>query len=247
MCDCNLLRPVCWRVWTLVVDDEENVAKRGIRLEQYYQALFDLHWSNGTSRSVKLLKEMLGTEQILPAPERSDEFVASRASQFFKHLETMQQAFQSYTAREGRATVAPEHVLDLLAEMGVEFGPADDNAEQVARDRAVETLGGAGWEAIEAWYQNPVERARRERAKAVINGLSFSPGRQQRADASNSIGNEDDEIAALNDAIGNRSSIGSMLMQSVQETLAEPVARQLVGPDAPSSQWELEEDEDLDR
>jgi hypothetical protein len=38
-----------------------------------------------------------------------------------------------------------------------------------------------------------------------------------------------------------------MLMQSVKETLAEPVARQLVGADAPNVHWEIEEDEDLGR
>ena len=31
-----------------MVDDEENVARRGAKLERYYHALFDLHWSNGT-------------------------------------------------------------------------------------------------------------------------------------------------------------------------------------------------------
>jgi|EP01043_Picozoa_sp_COSAG02_P023211 hypothetical protein len=231
----------------LVVDDEDNVEKRGTRLEQYYQGLFDLHWSNGTPRSVKLLKEMLGTEQILPAPERSDEFVASRANQFFEHLETMQQAFQSYATREARTTVAPEHVIDLLAEMGVEFGPAGDSAGQVARDRAVEVLGGAGWAEFEAWYQNPAERARRERINAAANSPSAGPKRQQKVDDSNGLDTDDDEIAALNDAIGDRLSIGSMLMQSVKETLAEPVARQLVGADAPNVHWEIEEDEDLGR
>ena len=69
---------------------------------------------------------------------------------FFEHLESMQQTFQSYTTREARTTVAPEHVLDLLADMGVEFGPAGDSAGQEARDAAIEVLGGAGWAEIEA-------------------------------------------------------------------------------------------------
>ena len=254
----NLRLIFWWCVWSLVVDDEENVAQRGARLERYYQALFDLHWSNGTPRSVELLKEMLGTEKLLPAPERSDEFVASRASQFFRQLEAMQQAFQNYTTREARVTVAPEHVLDLLAEMGVDFGPASDSAAvQMVRARAVEILGGASWAEIEAWYQDPTERARRERAKAAAgdapsatSSVAAGPRENQAAAASSGVDDHDDEdeIAALNVAIGDgKSSISSLLMQSVKETLAEPVARQLVGPDAPDSRWELEEDEDLDR
>ena len=44
-----------------MVDDEDNVAKRGAHLERYYHTLFGLHWTRGAHRSVELLKEMLGT------------------------------------------------------------------------------------------------------------------------------------------------------------------------------------------
>ena len=152
-----------------VVDDEDNVARRGAQLERYYQALFDLHWSNGTPRSVELLKEMLGTELLLPAPERTDEVVANQASQFFDQLEAMQRVFQDYCAREARETVAEEHVLDLLEEMGIDLGGSlqthKDGME--LRQRAVEVLSDGTWEDLEAWYQNPSEKAQRERVIAA--------------------------------------------------------------------------------
>lgn len=242
-----------------MVDDEENVSRRGTQLERYYQALFDLHWSTGTARSVELLKEMLGTEQLLPAPERSDEFVASRASNFFDQVEAMQHTFYNYTTREGRATVAPEHVLSLLEEMGVDFGPLyNDRAVQAARDRVVEILGGAGWAEIEAWYQDPAQRDERERIKAMAeNALDATydapaargvqRGMAQQEVASSSSIDDDAEVVALDHVTGRNRSIGTQLLQSVKETLAEPVARQLVVGDIPDDRPELEADADLRR
>jgi hypothetical protein len=269
-----------------VVDDEDNVARRGAQLERYYQALFDLHWSNGTPRSVELLKEMLGTELLLPAPERTDEVVANQASQFFDQLEAMQRVFQDYCAREARETVAEEHVLDLLEEMGIDLGGSlqthKDGME--LRQRAVEVLSDGTWEDLEAWYQNPSEKAQRERviavaaaaaAAAVAAAAAAAAGAAETAASESAyaagvqrggvpqqitggdaaILNEDeDEIMALEQAVSSsdgsrRDSIGSQLMQSFKEILAEPVAAQLVRGDAPLSAGgpPVEVDEDLCR
>jgi hypothetical protein len=265
-----------------VVDDEDNVARRGAQLERYYQALFDLHWSNGTPRSVELLKEMLGTELLLPAPERTDEVVANQASQFFDQLEAMQRVFQDYCAREARETVAEEHVLDLLEEMGIDLGGSlqthKDGME--LRQRAVEVLSDGTWEDLEAWYQNPSEKAQRERviaaaAAAAVAAAAAAAGAAETAASESAyaagvqrggvpqqitggdaaILNEDeDEIMALEQAVSSsdgsrRDSIGSQLMQSFKEILAEPVAGQLVRGDAPLSAGgpPVEVDEDLCR
>ena len=225
---------------------------------------------------------MLGTELLLPAPERTDEVVANQASQFFDQLEAMQRVFQDYCAREARETVAEEHVLDLLEEMGIDLGGSlqthKDGME--LRQRAVEVLSDGTWEDLEAWYQNPSEKAQRERviaaaAAAAVAAAAAAAGAAETAASESAyaagvqrggvpqqitggdaaILNEDeDEIMALEQAVSSsdgsrRDSIGSQLMQSFKEILAEPVAGQLVRGDAPLSAGgpPVEADEDLCR
>lgn len=215
-----------------MVDDEENVARRAAKLERYYQALFGLHWSNGTPRSVELLKEMLGTELLLPAPERADQVVANRASMFFDQLEAMHKVFHSYTDRTKRETVAREDVVDLLAEMGVELP-----VELGVKDRTMDRLEDAGWERIEAWWQDPTERMARARAEAAGATADAAKAREREVSAAGVVTAQfddvdDDEVAALERAAGvGRDSMGNQLMEMVgsfRETLREPVSGQLV-------------------
>ena len=108
-----------------MVDDEDNVAKRGAHLERYYHTLFGLHWTRGAHRSVELLKEMLGTvccprppptcsrppllglqrgpcpqELVRPAPHRPDEEVAASASKFYSVSPVVSPAVAAFWAAD---------------------------------------------------------------------------------------------------------------------------------------------------
>ena len=171
--------------------------------------------------------------------------VANRASMFFDQLEAMQGVFQSYAARMKRETVAREDVVGLLAEMGVELP-----LELGVKDRTMDRLEDAGWERIEAWWQDPTERLARARAEAASGAADAAKARDREEIAvaprltAEFDDVDDEEVAALEMAASlvGRDSVGNQLMEMVgsfRETLREPVSSQLV-PEADKRAKDIE-------
>ena len=147
----------------------------------------------------------------------------------------MQRCFQAYLERTKRQAIAPADVLELLEEMGVRV-PAGEAAE-----RAVAQLGDAGWAEVEQWWQDPTERAFRERegAAPVADGAAVlkSP---RAAEEQEEQQQEVDEFPE--EEVGERVSFGERLVKSLGETLSAPVAGQLQRDEIERAQQQGDED-----
>ena len=147
----------------------------------------------------------------------------------------MQRCFQAYLERTKRQVIAPADVLELLEEMGVRV-PAGEAAQ-----RAVAQLGDAGWAEVEQWWQDPTERAFRERdgAAPVADGAAVlkSP---RAAEEQEEQQQEVDEFPE--EEVGERVSFGERLVKSLGETLSAPVAGQLQRDEIEREQQQGDED-----
>ena len=152
-----------------------------------------------------------------------------------QQLDNVQRCFQAYLERTKRQVIAPADVLELLEEMGVRV-PAGEAAQ-----RAVAQLGDAGWAEVEQWWQDPTERAFRERegAAPVADGAAVlkSP---RAAEEQEEQQQEVDEFPE--EEVGERVSFGERLVKSLGETLSAPVAGQLQRDEIERAQQQGDED-----
>jgi len=155
-----------------------------------------------------------------------------------QQLDTVQRCFQAYLERTKRQVIAPADVLELLEEMGVRV-PAGEAAQ-----RAVAQLGDAGWAEVEQWWQDPTERAFRERegAAPVADGAAVLKSPRAAEEQEEQQQQEVDEFPE--EEVGERVSFGERLVKSLGETLSAPVAGQLQRDEIEREQQQG--DEDLD-
>ena len=153
-----------------------------------------------------------------------------------QQLDNVQRCFQAYLERTKRQVIAPADVLELLEEMGVRV-PAGEAAQ-----RAVAQLGDAGWAEVEQWWQDPTERAFRERegAAPVADGAAVLKSPRAAEEQEEQQQQEVDEFPE--EEVGERVSFGERLVKSLGETLSAPVAGQLQRDEIERAQQQGDED-----